>query len=46
MGRIEAIIPDELERKLRVKAMEKFGGKRGSLTDALEDAIGIWVKSK
>lgn len=44
MGRIDAVIPDELEKKLRMKAVEEFGGKKGSLTDALEEAIGQWVK--
>ena len=43
MGRIDAIIPDDLEKKLRMKAIEKFGGKKGSLTDAVEDAIETWL---
>jgi hypothetical protein len=28
LGRISATIPDELEKKLRLKALEVFGGKR------------------
>jgi hypothetical protein len=44
MGRIDAIIPDDLEKKLRLKAVDKFGGKKGSLTDALEQAIADWVE--
>lgn len=44
MGRIDAVIPDELEKKLRMKAVEEFGGKKGSLTEALEAAIEAWVK--
>lgn len=43
MGRIDAIIPDELEKKLRMKAVQDFGGKKGSLTVALERAIILWV---
>ncbi|MGI0087986.1 MAG: hypothetical protein ACREBI_08520 [Nitrosotalea sp.] len=46
MGRIDAIIPDELEKKLRMKAVERFGGKKGSLTEALEEAIERWVKEQ
>ena len=46
MGRIDAVISDELERQLRMKAVEKFGGKKGSLTEALEDAIRTWVKGE
>ena len=43
MGRIEAVIADDLERKLRVKAVERFGGRRGSLTAALKEAVEKWV---
>ena len=43
MGRIDVIIPNDLEKKLRMKAVEKFGGKKGSLTDALEEAIETWI---
>lgn len=44
MGRIDAVIPDDLEKKLRMKAVDKFGGKKGSLTEALEEAIDEWVQ--
>jgi len=44
MGRIDAIIPDPLEKRLRMKAVEKFGGKKGSLTEAVEQAILDWVE--
>ena len=43
MGRIDAVIPDELEKKLRMKAVQEFGGKKGSLTEALEAAIEAWT---
>ncbi len=43
MGRIDAVISDELEKKLRMKAVQDFGGKKGSLTVALEHAIILWV---
>lgn len=42
-GRIDAVISDDLEKRLRMKALEKFGGKKGSLTEALEDAIADYV---
>ena len=44
MGRIDAVIADELEKKLRLKAVDKFGGKKGTLTQALEEAIETWLK--
>lgn len=43
MGRIDAVISDELEKQLRLKAVQEFGGKKGSLTEALENAIILWV---
>jgi hypothetical protein len=43
MGRINVDIPDELEKKLRFKTVEKFGGKKGDLTRAVEEAVKTWV---
>jgi len=36
-------IPDELERSLRFKTIEEFGGRKGDLSRAVEDAIKTWV---
>lgn len=36
-------LPDELEKKLRFKTIEKFGGKKGDLTKAIEEAVKMWV---
>lgn len=46
MGRIDAVIDDDLEKKVRVKAVEKFGGKKGSLTEAIQEALEQWTASK
>jgi hypothetical protein len=43
MGRISVIIPDELEKRLRFKTIERFGGKKGDLTRAVAAAITTWV---
>jgi len=43
MGRIDAIIPDELESKLRLEIVKRFGGKKGDLQRAIEEALGVWV---
>lgn len=45
MGRIDANIHDELEKEFRMKVVEKFGGKKGTLTEALEQAIRAWLDS-
>jgi hypothetical protein len=43
MGRISVAISDELEKELRFKTIERFGGKKGDLTRAVEEAIKTWV---
>jgi len=43
MGRICVELPDELEKKLRFKTIEKFGGKKGDLSRAVEEAVRTWV---
>lgn len=43
MGRINVELSDELEKKLRFKTIEKFGGKKGALSRALEEAVKKWV---
>ena len=44
MGRINAIIPDEVEKRLRIKAAEKFLGKKGALGLAVTEAVELWLK--
>jgi hypothetical protein len=39
-----AEINEELEKKFRLKAVEKFGGK-GAVAKAIEEAIKLWLKS-
>jgi len=43
MGRISVEVSDELEKKLRFKTIERFGGKKGDLSRAVEEAIKTWV---
>ena len=46
MGRISVDIPDELEKKLRFKTIERFGGKKGDLSRAVQEAIETWINKK
>jgi metal-responsive CopG/Arc/MetJ family transcriptional regulator len=46
VGRISVELPDELERKLRFKAIEEFGGRKGDLSKAVEEAVRTWVTKK
>ena len=43
MGRISVEISDTLEKKLRFKTIERFGGKKGDLSKAVEEAVEKWV---
>ena len=43
MGRISLHLSDELEKRLRFKTIERFGGKKGDLSRAVEEAVKTWV---
>jgi hypothetical protein len=46
MGRISVDLSDELEKQLRFKTVERFGGKKGDLSRAVEEAVKTWVANK
>ena len=39
MGRISVDIPGKLENIPRIKTIERFGGKKGETSRALEEAV-------
>ena len=43
MGRISVYLPDDLEKALRFKTIEEYGGRKGDLSRAIEDAVTTWV---
>ena len=43
MGRISVDISDDLEKKLRFKTVEAYGGKKGDLSRAVGEAIEKWA---
>jgi hypothetical protein len=43
MGRVSIELSDELEKKLRFKTVERFGGKKGDLSRAVEEAVKTWI---
>lgn len=45
MGRVDAIIPDELESKFRIEIIKRLGGKKGDLQKAIEEAVELWIES-
>ena len=46
MGRISVNLPNELEKQLRFKAVERLGGKKGDLSKAAEEAVRTWIAEK
>ena len=46
MGRISVWLSDELEKELRFKTVERFGGRKGDLSRAVEEAIETWVSKE
>jgi len=46
MGRINVDISAEVEKQLRLKTVEKFGGKKGDLSRAVQEAIKTWINQK
>jgi hypothetical protein len=46
MGRISVDLPDQLEKQLRIKTVHRFGGKKGDLSKAVEEAIKTWITKK
>jgi hypothetical protein len=36
-------LSDDVEKKLRFKTIERFGGKKGDLSRAVEEAVKVWV---
>jgi len=33
----------QLEKQLRIKTVERFGGKKGDLSRAVEEAVRTWI---
>lgn len=46
MGRVNVELSDELEKMLRLKTVERFGGKKGDLSRAVEEAVRTWIAKK
>lgn len=44
MGVLNIVLPDDLERKLRIAVAER-GGKKGDLSGSVEEAIKEWLKT-
>jgi hypothetical protein len=43
LGKLFTVIQDELERRLRLEVVKRFGGKKGDLSAAVEEALKDWL---
>lgn len=43
MGRIDVILPEELEGRFRMEAGRRLGAKRGAFTEAVIEALNDWA---
>ena len=46
MGAIKVILSDELEEQFRTEVFKSKGMKKGNLTEAIEEAIKMWIESE
>jgi hypothetical protein len=40
------VLTDEVERRLRLEAVKRLGGKKGALSAAIETAVKDWLNKK
>lgn len=45
MGRLQIVISDETEKKLR-KVVAKYGYKKGDISRAVEEALKKWLEKR
>jgi metal-responsive CopG/Arc/MetJ family transcriptional regulator len=46
VGKISAVIADDLERKVREIAFKRRGGKRGGLSEIVQEALEDYIEEK
>ncbi len=46
MRRLDVVIPEDLERELRVRVSELYSGERGAISRAVTEGIELWLKQK
>jgi hypothetical protein len=43
LGRIYVVLSDDVEHQLRLAIVKRLGGKKGSLSGAIEEAVNDWL---
>jgi hypothetical protein len=43
LGRLYIVLSDQVERRLRLEIVKRLGGKKGDLSNAIEESIKMWL---
>lgn len=46
MGKMNVVLKDNLEERFRRAVFERKGMKKGNISEALEEAIELWINEK
>jgi hypothetical protein len=46
MGKLNIVLPDDVEDRFRKAVFQKMGMKKGNLSEAMEQAIDMWIQAK
>jgi hypothetical protein len=46
LGKLYIVLPDEVERRLRIEIVKRLGGKKGDLSAAIEMAVKDWLEKE
>jgi len=46
MARFVIDIPDDLNEEFRIRVLKKYGSKKGVLTQAVTEAIRLWLRQE
>jgi len=44
MGKMNIVLEDKLEQEFRKTVFERKGMKKGNISEALEEAIEMWIR--
>jgi hypothetical protein len=44
MGRIDIMLPDDLEERLRDTVFRRKGMRKGNLKEAINEAVTLWIE--
>jgi len=43
MGRIDAVLPEDLEKRFRMEVANRYGMRKGNMLKAISEAIEMWT---